>query len=626
LIFTINDCSIDTAAYEIRRHGSPVAVEPQVFDLLVQLLENRDRVVTKDEIIDRVWQGRIVSEAALSSRIKAARQAIGDDGASQACIRTIRRRGFRLVAAVTQSAGAPGGNGASPTVATAADIPSDTTHLPAPVDPAPHRTHAAELAGIHGTRSPAHPAVTRVPAGWRTAAVAAALAVAALALATSWLALQPRHDPPTTTVSRVMDMPRGPGIAVRQFKNLADDSTLDFFGIALTESITTELTRFSELRVAARALTSEFDHRDVRTVDLGRNLGAEFLVQGSLQRSNNRMRVTAQLIKTRDGTVLWAEVYERHLTPADVFSVQEDITSKVVASIASISAGVIARETLGQARGKPPRELGAYACTIRANEIMTSGFTAASHLAIRTCLEAAVASEPDYAAAWAMLSWIHTFEYSQGYNRQPDSDPRERALAAARRAIELAPANPMARFAMARASYLMRDLEVFHAEAAHALRLNPHEPFLLGNLGNWLAFSGRWDHGVALVRKAIALNPKVYPRWWHAAIGKDHYRKGQFQEALIEFKTMNLPNWWWNQLELAYTYGQLGDQENARIAVARLLELYPGFDLEKAAMEHRKFSFEPSYIELAVDGLRKAGVPEKAPAEEKRLTTDREGG
>ena len=98
MIFMINECSIDTDAYEVRRNGNLVPVEPQVFDLLIQLLENSDRVVTKDEIIERVWHGRIVSEAALSSRIKAVRQAIGDDGASQACIRTIRRRGFRVVA------------------------------------------------------------------------------------------------------------------------------------------------------------------------------------------------------------------------------------------------------------------------------------------------------------------------------------------------------------------------------------------------------------------------------------------------------------------------------------------------------------------------------------------------
>jgi adenylate cyclase len=175
----------------------------------------------------------------------------------------------------------------------------------------------------------------------------------------------------------------------------------------------------------------------------------------------------------------------------------------------------------------------------------------------------------------------------------------------------------MARFAMARASYLARDLDLFYAEAAQALRLNPHEPFLLGNLGNWLSFSGRWDEGVPMIRKAIALNPKVYPRWRHAALGKNYYRMGEFRAALVEFKNMNLPNWWWNQVELAYTYGQLGDVENARAAMAKLFELYPGFDLEKAVIEHQKFSFEQSYIDLAVDGLRKAGVPERSPGQAK---------
>jgi tetratricopeptide (TPR) repeat protein len=326
--------------------------------------------------------------------------------------------------------------------------------------------------------------------------------------------------------------------------------------------------------------------------------------------------VTAQLLKAADGTVLWADTYEGGLTPSDMFAVQEDVASKTVAAIASISGGAIARETFGQARGKPPRDLGAYACTLRVNEIMTSGFSAASHLATRTCLETAVAGEPDYAAAWAILAWVHTVEYSYGHNRDPSSDPLKRALLAARRAVDLAPANPVARFAMARTAYLMRDLDLFRAEAAHALRLNPHEPFLLGNLGNWLAFSGHWEDGVAMVRKAIALSPQACPRWRHAALGKDRYRRGEYRQALAEFKIMNLPDWWWNQVELAYTYGQLGDAANARAAVARLLDLYPGFDLETAAAEHRKFSFEQSYIDLAIDGLRKAGVPDRSPGAE----------
>src|SRR5947207_990272 len=105
MIFRMNRCTIDTAAFELRRDDAVVAVQPQVFDLLVLLLENRHRVVTKDEIFERIWKNRIVSEAALSSRIKAVRQAIGDDGTEQGCIRTVRRRGFRVVAAVEEIGG-----------------------------------------------------------------------------------------------------------------------------------------------------------------------------------------------------------------------------------------------------------------------------------------------------------------------------------------------------------------------------------------------------------------------------------------------------------------------------------------------------------------------------------------
>jgi TolB-like protein len=546
MIFRINECLIDSNAYEVRRHGKPVPVQPQVLDLLILLLENRDRLVTKDEIIDRIWHGRIVSDAALDSRIKSARQTIGDSGASQELIRTIRGRGFRFVGEVDQDPGE----------------------------------------------------------GDRKATTAPATSAA--------------------TPTAALGMPSGPGIAVLRFNDAACDAESKFLSDAIVEEIATQLTRFSELRVAARALTTEYDSTKVNVAEIGRKLGVDFLVTGSLRQAADRIRVTAHLVKTCDGQLLWAETYERCLTPADIFATEDDIACKVVAAIASISAGVIARETLGQGRGKPPRELSAYECIVRANEMMNSGFSAATHLATRTCLEGAVAREPDCAAAWAVLAWVHTLEYAYDYNQRPGCDAREEALIAARRAVDLAPANPVVRFAMARAAYIAGDLDLFRAEASNALTLSPHDPLLLGNLGNWLAFSGRWEEGVALVKKAIALNPKGYPRWWHAAIGKNYYRQGALREALAEFKSMNLPNWFWNQVELAYTYGQLGELDNARLAVKRLNELYPGFNLEKAVTEHHKFSFEQSYIDLAVDGLRKAGVPESSTRMMADLLTDAE--
>src|SRR5262245_41832158 len=141
--FTINGCSIDTGSYEVRRNGDVIAVEPQVFDLLIYLLERRDRVITKDEIIEHIWNGRCVSDAALSSRIKAVRQAIGDDGASQTCIRTIHRRGFRVVAPVTQD-GAPATNSPSDS----AREPDQATAMSPPGETMAHRMAHQILAAI----------------------------------------------------------------------------------------------------------------------------------------------------------------------------------------------------------------------------------------------------------------------------------------------------------------------------------------------------------------------------------------------------------------------------------------------------------------------------------------------
>src|SRR5262245_58987747 len=173
MMFTINGCSIDTDAYEIRRDGSVIPVEPQVFDLLVQLLENRDRVVTKDEIIERIWHGRAVSETALSSRIKAVRHAIGDDGASQACIRTIRRRGFRVVAEVTESV-RPTGIRANEIASVAPSPSSDQSEVAVPAVAA---TRAAERDGI------------RAAGRWRIVALSALVAAVVLGSAPGWYAL-----------------------------------------------------------------------------------------------------------------------------------------------------------------------------------------------------------------------------------------------------------------------------------------------------------------------------------------------------------------------------------------------------------------------------------------------------
>ena len=414
----------------------------------------------------------------------------------------------------------------------------------------------------------------------------------------------------TTGDRPALDMPTGPKIALLGFEKRAADETAAIFCDAIVDGITAALIRFTELHVLVARKPAPNGSALADPIEISESMGAEYVLQGSLQCAGNRSRISVYLTSVADRRALWSQTYDVRMTSEHLFEVHDSITSNVVAAIASVYGGVIAREAIRRSTGGTIPSFRSYEATVRALDIMTSGFTADSHLETRRRLDEVIATDPHYSSAWAMLAWTHSVEHTEGHNRLPDSDPRDRALQAAQQAIVLDPENPIAHFAMARAAFINGDVELFRQEADTALLLNPHEPFLLGCLGNWLAFSGAWEEGTAMATKAIALRPNAYPRWWHAAIGKNFYRQEDYLAALAEFNKINLPKWWWNQVELSYTYGQMGDMPNARAAAKALRNLYPGFNLRTAVMEHRKFNFRPEFIALALDGLRKAGIPE----------------
>ena len=155
------------------------------------------------------------------------------------------------------------------------------------------------------------------------------------------------------------------------------------------------------------------------------------------------------------------------------------------------------------------------------------------------------------------------------------------------------------------------DLENFYAEAQEALRLNPNDPDYLCTLGSWIAYTGRWQEGLALIEKARQLHPAAAATCGYFATAVNHYRKGEYAEALTDFNT-SYTGWWVNYMHRAYTYAMLGDQQNAARAVARLRELVPGFSIEHAIEFHRKYQFEDATLEKILEGLRRAGVPERS--------------
>jgi len=245
---------LDTDLRELRRGPELIAIEPQVLDLLVHLVQNRDRVVSKDDLIASVWGGRAVSEANLTSRIYAAHKALGDDGQRQALIRTIARKGHRFVGAVR--------------------LQSEGDELTAPAT---------------GLRSDE----------------------------------LKEEQPPT------LPLPDRPAIAVLAFVNMSDDPEQDYFSDGISEDIITALSKLRWFFVIARNSSFVYKGKAVNIKQIGAELGVGYVIEGSVRKDGDRVRITAQLNDVATGSHLWAERYDRGL--ADVFAVQDEITEAITA-------------------------------------------------------------------------------------------------------------------------------------------------------------------------------------------------------------------------------------------------------------------------------------------------------
>ena len=274
--FAFGEHVLDVERRELRRGGDPVAVEPQVFDLIVYLVQNRDRVVTKDELLDAVWGGRIVSESALTARINAVRRAVGDSGEAQAVIRTIQRRGFRFIAEVREE-GAP---------ATMRDAP--------------------------------------------------ALEAAALAL------------------------PDKPSIAVLPFLNLSGDPDQEYFADGMIEEIITALSRIRWLFVIARNSSFTYKGQAIDVKQVGRELGVRYMLEGSVRKAGNRIRISGQLLDAETGAHLWADHFDGSL------KVVFDLQDKVASSVAGVIEPALQAAETARSASRRTSDLGAYDLYLRA--------------------------------------------------------------------------------------------------------------------------------------------------------------------------------------------------------------------------------------------------------------------
>jgi adenylate cyclase len=408
----------------------------------------------------------------------------------------------------------------------------------------------------------------------------------------------PEEDP-------LLALPTGPVVAVLPFENLSRDPDQEYFSDGLTDDIITALSRFKDLFVIARNSTFRYKGQAVDVRQLNKELGARYVLEGSVQRAESTLRVTVQLLDARDGTHLWAETYDRDLTASDIFEVQDEITEQVVGTIASLY-GVISRERLAEIREKPTDHLDAYECVLQFGAFTRDRLFPTEHAKVRDALERAVKLDSGYAEAWACLCQIYLFERLLGFNPRPNS--LDRASDAARRAVDLDSTNQSARWALATVHFHRHELDAFSAEAERAIALNPNRSGLLAHAGQMLYQTGD-ERGIAFVRKAMMLDP-FHPTWFNFPIAAYHFQRGEYEDALAAARKIDLPGFFMTQMYLAAIYAELSRDSEARSAVEDLLRLNPDLTIARHIERLRKLNFSEERIRPWVAALRKAGLPE----------------
>ncbi len=503
MTLSFGDCEIDLERRELWRAKRAVHVEPQVFDLLVYLVQNRNRVVSKDDLIDSVWGGRIVSESTLTSRINAARTAVGDSGRTQQLIRTIPRKGLRFVGTVHTHAND--------------DQPADAGDTP-----------AGEISG---------------PAG------------------------------PT------LSLPDRPAIAVLPFTNMSGDPEQEYFSDGISEDIITALSKLRWFFVIARNSSFMYKGKAVHMKEIAQELGVGYVVEGSVRKSGDRVRITAQLNDVLTGSHIWAERYDRDL--ADVFAVQDEITESIVAAI---EPQLYAAENF-RARRKPPGSLDAWDLVMRALSHYWR-VTRQDNVVAQALLEKAIAIDPNYGQALGVLATSHIFSAHMGWADMATTAPiAERAALAAVRADS---EDPWAHQGLGYAYLFARRFDDSLAEFELALRLNPNFSLAQAFYGAALCYCGRWEEGDLEARRALRLSPRdPLSALYHGIVAYAQFIGRNYQEAirLSQEALRQRGDFVGGHRVLTAAAAMAGQHEVAKVALRELRRVQPSISLAWLANE-----------------------------------------
>jgi adenylate cyclase len=398
-----------------------------------------------------------------------------------------------------------------------------------------------------------------------------------------------------------LPLPDKPSIAVLPFDNMSGDPEQEYFSDGLAEDIITALSKVAQMRVIARNSTFAYKGQALDLRRIAGELGVRYLLEGSVRRGGDRLRITAQLIDANDGSHLWAERYDR--SADDLFDIQDEITKEIVTSLrVKLTDGEQARVW---ARGT--NNIEAWEYCVRATELF-KGFTSSSYLEARASAEKATELDPDYAHAWATLGFTYWWDGRLGYTGDSDAKfARAAELAEHAMALDDSVSECIGLSTMVAAPLGRHDEGV--KIARRGIELYPGSADVRAFLAFALLHAGNYREAVEHFRAAMALNP-FYPNWYRNGLARTLIFLDEFDEALalsdeiLRIEPAFLQAW----LQRAYIYGETGREADADKAIQEVCRLapnlrlgdVPGLLLINDARATRRF----------IDGLRKAGLPE----------------
>lgn len=516
--FFFEEYALDCNRRELRHGADLIPTEPKVFDLLAYVVRNRDRVVSRDDLIAGVWNGRIVSESALATCINAARSAIGDDGDAQRLIKTLPRKGIRFVGTVREEQ---------------LDSAAASTATPEQPHPAP-------------------------------------------------------------------EVPKKPSIAVLPFQNIGNDPDQEYFADGVVEDIITGLSRIRWLFVIARNSSFAYKGRAVDTKQVARELGVRYLLEGTVRKAGNRIRISAQLIDAESAAHIWAETYDRMFN--DIFIVQDEITMSVVGAIEPS----LRKTEIERVKRWRPESLDAYDLVLRATPFVYSHIAQDALMAI-PLLEKALGAEPGYALAHALLGWCYHFKFSRGGLHEKD---RAAAVQHAREAITGGSDDATA---LGIAGFVISLDDHDHTTALNlfdrALALSNSNIFTLCSSALILAWMGRTNLAIERAERALRLSPFDFLNYLsYNALAISYLTAGEYakgHDAARSSVQLN-PRFSVSHAFLTAALVRLGRHVEAKTEAQKVLELDPLFTIGRFAVT---VEIEPTVFTPLAIAWREAGLP-----------------